>query len=239
MVIPKPVQFSPDGKWLSGFANKSSQVVIWNAKTGDVRNRFNVSGPPDPDEQQSRFELLRWSPSGKALLAVLSDRTVRIWDVPTGEESQRIAGHDDRIWDADFFADESQVITASEDGTVRLWGVQSGNQLQRWDYPGTVHKSSVTPDGRRLLTILGRTSRSGTSNVDDRWFGEIRDVKSGKSIRKWELPPMGIAKILPFAAYPPPIMSPSGRLVLTTVWADGEVEVALVDAETGVVRRTY
>ena len=233
MVIPEPVQFSPNGKWLSGFDKKLSQIVIWNSKTGEERYRFNAS---DPNEQQNRFELSRWSPSGKSILAVLNNRTIRIWDMTTGKESQRIAGHDDHIRDAHFSADESQVFTASEDRTVRLWDTQSGEQLRRWDYANPVRKVSVSSDGHCLLALMYHT---GTSHVNNRWFGELRYLTSGRTIQKWELPPIWIAENQTLHAYRSAIMSPSGRLVLTSFWERGRVEVKLIETATGRIRNTY
>jgi len=103
LVIGDPVQFSPDGKWLSGFVNEASQVVIWNAGTGAVRWRFSISDDAKQNENDSRFELTQWSPSGRFVLAASSDRTVNVWDVSNGGKIQRLQGHDGRIQFAAFF----------------------------------------------------------------------------------------------------------------------------------------
>lgn len=236
-VILEPVQFSPDGNWLSGLTNDASQAVVWNASTGDVRWKFNAADPSIPDEEHHYFcQSGQWSPSGKYLLAASDDRKVRVWDVSTGKEIQRFQGHTDRIGVALFCSNESQVLTASDDRTVRFWDLQSGEQLQRWDYPGPVQQLSVSPDGKRVLT---RTIQLNPKMSNNRWFGELRDSNSGESIRKWELPPMWIAENQPLMAYRSSVMSPSGRLVLTTVWTEGEVKVTLIDAKTGIARKAY
>lgn len=235
-VIDEPVRFSPNGKWLFGFVNKATQVVIWNAESGEVRNRFSASDPSDAKDVRIRFEQLQWSPSGKLLLAVLSDRTVRIWDISTGKESQRITGHDKAIREARFFAKGSQILTASQDQTVRLWNIDSGKQIRQWNYPDSVQEMDVTPDDKALLT---RTVRPGETYFRNQWFGELRNVQSGETIRQWELPPMWIAELQPLNAFRSSIMSPSGRLVLTPAWVNGQVEVNLVDANTGAIRKKY
>lgn len=235
-VIGQPVQFSPDGKYLSGFVNDSTQAVIWSAETGEVRNRFNASDTPDSNSDQKRFEYLRWSPSGQLLLAVLSDSKVRIWDVPTGKELPRISGHEGHICDAYFLAEESQLVTASHDQTIRLWNIDSGKQIRRWNYADPIQEMVATPDGQTFLT---RTFHRGDSNVHNQWFGELRNVQTDETIRKWELPPVWLAENQPLNVFRSSIMSPSGRQVLTPVWENGQVVMSLVNANTGATIKKY
>lgn len=235
-MIGEPVSFSPDGKLLSGFANNATHVIIWNSESGEVRNRFDASDPSDSKGDHKRFQRLRWSPSGKLLLAVLSDSTVRIWGVSTGKESQRIVGHDKAVREARFFAKESQILTASQDQTIRLRNIDSGKQIRRWDYLDSVQEMDVTSNGQVLLTRAFRRKDSYAHNL---WFGELRSTQAGETIRRWELPPMWISELKPLNAFRSSIISPSGRLILSPFWIDGRIEVNLVNVRTGAIEIKY
>jgi len=47
--------------------------------------------------------------------------TARLWDVQTGQELRRFAGHTDDVRYVAFSPDGKYILTASQDGTTRLW----------------------------------------------------------------------------------------------------------------------
>lgn len=63
------------------------------------------------------------SPDGKYLLTA-RDRTARLWDVATGNEVRRFAGHTEVLRGAEFSPDGKYILTASDDGTTRLWNIR-------------------------------------------------------------------------------------------------------------------
>jgi WD40 repeat protein len=240
-VLSEPVRFSPNGKILSGLTKKASRIDAWDAKTGDALWSIDSSDPAKqdaaPEDMTLRFVgSAQWSPSGAYLVAAMSDRTIHVWDASTRREITQLRGHSGRIESAEFFLDDTQILSASQDGTVRLWNARSGDELRRWEYSGPVQELSVSPDGKIFLT---RVLRSHPSYFRAQWFGELRNRESGETIRRWEQPPMWVAENQPLNAFRSSIMSPSGRLVMTTEWTDGEVRVVLMDAESGAIAKRY
>jgi WD40 repeat protein len=240
-VLREPLLFSPDGKILSGLTKKASRIDAWDAKTGTALWSIDASEPAEqdaaPEDMALRFvESAQWSPSGAYLVAPLSDGTIRIWDASTRREVTQLQGHSGRVKSAGFFLDDTRILSASEDGTVRLWNARSGDELRRWEYSGPVQELSASPDGKVFLT---RVLRPHPSYFRAQWFGELRNRESGETIRRWELPPMWVVENEPLNAFRSPLLSPSGRFVLTTEWTDGEVCVVLMDAKSGAIAKRY
>ena len=62
-------------------------------------------------------------------LGLCEEGTARVWDAETGAELLTLS-HGDAIYQAQWNADESRILTASEDGTVRQWYTQMEDLLE-------------------------------------------------------------------------------------------------------------
>ena len=84
----------------------------------------------------ARFEPLRsfngrWStlsPAGN-VFALFLGNSVTLFDVRTGKETFRLAGHAGNVHDSGWSRDGRVFATSGYDGTVRLWEVATGRAL--------------------------------------------------------------------------------------------------------------
>ena len=91
------------------------------------------------------------SDDGRVALSSSEDHTLRLWDILTGRELNRLGDADQNIECAAFSSDGHAAVTGG--GTLSLWNVQTG-QLQRTfdEDPGYVRTVALSRDGRRLAS---------------------------------------------------------------------------------------
>lgn len=66
-----------------------------------------------------RDHSIAFSPDGKRLVTGSYDKSVRVWDVATGD-ARVLSGHVGPVWTVAWVGPD-QIASGSSDGTVRLW----------------------------------------------------------------------------------------------------------------------
>ena len=93
-----------------------------------------------------------FNPSGDRIVTSSYDKTARIWDLSSGEETAVLRGHKGPVERAEFSPDGSRVITAARDGTARIWNATSGEELFVLQPVGNFPTAIFSPNGNRVLT---------------------------------------------------------------------------------------
>ena len=102
-----------------------------------------------------------FSPGGETLASASYDKSVRLWEVATGNEIQRYQGHENPVESVAFSPDGKTIASASQDNTIRLWNVSTGACLVILS-PLPEGWVAFSPDGRYKL---GGTSTGGFWHV--------------------------------------------------------------------------
>ena len=66
-----------------------------------------------------RVRSVGWSPDGKRIATGSSDRTVKLWDPVTGQETVTLRGHTNDVWLIRWYPDGCRLVT--EGGNVLTW----------------------------------------------------------------------------------------------------------------------
>jgi len=78
-----------------------------------------------------------FSPDGKRLASTSTDKTVRLWDVESGQPlGAPLMGHENLVRSVAFSPDGKRLASASDDKTARLWDAESGQPLARISHQG-------------------------------------------------------------------------------------------------------
>jgi WD40 repeat protein len=69
---------------------------------------------------------IAFSPNGQYLATGSGDRTIKIWDIETGQILQTLTGHLNRVLSVSYSPDGKLLISGSGDETIKLWDL-AGN----------------------------------------------------------------------------------------------------------------
>ena len=146
------------------------------------------------------------------------DRSVRLWDVETGNLLKTIREHTSNGFaSVSFSPDGKTIVSGSWDRTIRLWDVETGNLLKTLEG----HTDWITST---TFSLDGRTVVSGSSDKTVRLW----DVETGNLLKTLEGHRRGRVASVSF--------SPDGKRV-TSASYDGTVR--LWDADTGNLLKTH
>jgi WD40 repeat protein len=175
-------------------------LLIWDTTTEKIVQAFRG--------HTEDVESVAWGPEDKWIVSGSSDRTMRIWDVETGQPLRIFEGHSINSVSVDPAG--NKIASAGDDNTLRFWWAGS-NVSQVIETYGT-YPSSVTwnPEGTRIasgqwhnrvriwdaatgncLRVLGTDhDSSSTQHVSSvAWSAQGRRIASGDNkglVRIWD-----------------------------------------------------
>jgi WD40 repeat protein/serine/threonine protein kinase len=121
------VAFSPDGRYLSAATEPGPDdpmgarlvsvggdgTLVVSDTTNGERRRIKAHG--------AGIRGVAFSPDGTRLASASIDRTIKLWDVATGDEVLNLRGHTGGVLGVAFSPDGNLLASAGRDGAVRIW----------------------------------------------------------------------------------------------------------------------
>lgn len=167
---------APDGKHALVVGEAWKGLGILDLETGEMKQ---LKGHSDSGWRGAIYTA-DISPDGKYGVTASFDKSVRLWDMATGEEVKRFMGHEGTfrqgmVNSARFSPDGRYIISAGSDTTLRLWEVETGQLVRTFrGHTDGVRTAVFSPDGKMII--------SGGTDSDVR----VWDVATGQTIRTFK-----------------------------------------------------
>lgn len=137
--------FSPDGAMIA-YGMKSGMIGLWTVAAPADTEPTTLEGHTDA------INRIIFSPDGTRLASASDDKTVRLWDIQTGQVIQTFE-HDDPVVNVAFSSDGAVIATASAE-QVRLWDTAAGTQTSILEgQESRILAVSFSTDGANLVSI--------------------------------------------------------------------------------------
>jgi len=163
---------------------------------------------------QSSVMAVTFSPDGRTLASSSRDKTIRLWDVRTGELKRTLSEHGADVYDVIFSPKGGLLASASGDKTIKLWDARTGRVIRTLKgHTDIVRSVAFSPDQKTLASAsVDRTVR-------------LWDIETGRLQRTLE----GHKARVKSVAY-----APDGSILAS---ASSDRTVRLWDARTGKLKR--
>jgi len=105
---------------------------------------------------------------GKRAVSGSTDKTLRVWDLESGQCLRVLEGHSGSVRSVSVTLDGRWAVSGSRDNTLRVWDLESGACLHTLEgHTYGVYAVALTTDGKRAVSV----SRDKTLRVWDLKFG--------------------------------------------------------------------
>jgi len=94
---------------------------------------------------------LAFSKDGRLLVTGSNDRTLRLWDMPSGQSLRVLHGQGEEVTALAISPDGSQIASAGKDQAIRLWDLDTTERYRQFSgNQGAVWAAAFSPDGGHL-----------------------------------------------------------------------------------------
>jgi WD40 repeat protein len=197
------------------------------------------------------------SPDGRTVVSGSFDKSIRFWDVQTGNLKQTLLGHTDAVRAIAFSPNGTILASGSGDKTIKLWDLPTGKLRHTLlGHSAAVWSVAISPDGQTLASggydgvvktwnvQTGELLQTFPEHYDSIWSVAIspdgQTLASGSyggTIQIWELSTGRVIRTL--AAHTDAVrsidISADGRTLVSGSW---DKTIKVWDLQTGELRHT-
>jgi WD40 repeat protein len=194
------VAVSPDGRF-GASAAPDGRLQLWELES-------YKSSPRVLQSNHGGLFTTAFSADGHFVLAAGQEKTVRIYDIISGENTAVLKGHLGKVNSAVFTPEGTGVVSGGDDMSVKLWSDKGAELMTMTGHQAPVLAVAVSPDGKFALSGSGIIAAGSAPGATD------------NSVRLWELATG--KEICSFGGHEGPVpavaFSPDGTMAASCSW---------------------
>jgi len=122
-------------------------------------------------------------PNDQTLVSSSGDKTIKLWNLRTGELLRTLTGHANMVLSVGVSRDSQLLASSSWDRTIKIWNLHSGELLRTLAQPSKEAWSvAISPDGQSLVS-----SNGNINNIWNLHTGELLYTLAGHSDTVWSV----------------------------------------------------
>ncbi len=147
------LRLSADSKNLAGVFRNPNRIFIWDAMTGEVKQKIEVASPG--------FYDLAYSQDGRMFAASMGNLSqkdeAKIFDASTGKVLYSLNAHASVVFSLAFSNDGKLLASGGGDAKIMLWDAATGKLLKTMEgHTGLARMVRFSPDDRLLVSGGGK-----------------------------------------------------------------------------------
>ena len=87
-------------------------------------------------------------PDGRRVVIGSGDRTVKVWNLESGEQEGTTMEHENEMVDVAVTRDGKTIISSDWTGSIKMWDVESHELVKEWTHPEGCPRIAISPDDR-------------------------------------------------------------------------------------------
>ncbi|MEH2455278.1 TIR domain-containing protein [Nostoc sp.] len=132
------------------------------------------------EEYDSEIYFIAITPDGKTVVSGSEDKTLKVWDLATGQCQATFEGHTNSVLVVAITPDGKTVVSGSFDKTLKVWDLATGQCRATFaGHTNDVYGVAITPDGKTVVS----GSLDKTLKVWDLATGKCRATFEGDTDR--------------------------------------------------------
>jgi WD40 repeat protein/predicted Ser/Thr protein kinase len=134
---------------LGGYGAWTYQQLL----TNNIAANETISVAKTIDGHTSFINYLLISPDGQTLASASADKTIKLWNLATGQEIRTLRGHSSFVNYIVISPDGQILASASADKTIKLWNLATGKEIRTISgHTSFVNYLAISRDGQILVS---------------------------------------------------------------------------------------
>ena len=130
-------------------ADWNGNISFWHKNTNGTQKLINTLLA-----HKDSISQIKYSPDGKMIASASWDKTIKLWNVDTGELINTLIGHEEGVNSIAFSSNNKVLISGSEDKTIKIWNIAGKAKLIKTlkGHTDSIKTISISPDGNLIAS---------------------------------------------------------------------------------------